>query len=99
MALLEKLKGTNDIKLPVHQFYSALIEWSEGATTRADIVSYFSLDASDETDLDWLKGKFDASANKREFADRIHGIFMLAESGYPNYQTQTELVAIISGIG
>lgn len=99
MALLEKLTGEVQPKLPVHQFYSALIEWDAGETTRATIVTHFNLDASDEVDLDWLKGKFDASLNKREFAERIHGIFMLAETGYPGFTTQPELVAIINGIG
>lgn len=99
MALLEKLQGSTSPKIAVHQFASALIEWSSGETSRAIIISYFQLDAADETDLDWLKGKFDASANKREFMDRIHGIFMLAEAGYPNYQTQSEIVSIINGIG
>ena len=99
MALLEKLQGIAEPKIPVHQFYSALIEWESLETNRATIVSFFGLDADDEADLDWLKGKFDASTNKREFAERIHGIFLLSESGYVGYITQPEIVAIINGIG
>ena len=102
MALLDKLigqPGDVGVKLPAHQFYAALIEWASGETDEATITSFFNLDASDVTDLNWLKGKFDASANKREFAERLHGIIMLAEIGFPGYQTQTDLTAIINRIG
>lgn len=99
MALLEKLQGSVEPKLPVHQFASSLSEWGAGETNRAAIIAFFNLDADDTLDLDWLKGKYDASVNKREFANRIHGIFMLSETGYTGYQTQAELVAIVNGIG
>lgn len=99
MALIDRLIGSETPKIPVHQFYSALIEWNGGATTRANIVAYFGLSSGDENDLDWLAGKFQASSDKREFADRLHGIFMLAEANYTGYTTQTEIVSIINGIG
>lgn len=99
MALLEKLTGEAQPKLPVHQFYSALIEFNAGETDKATIIAFFELDVSDVIDLDWLIGKFQASTNKREFAERIHGIFMLAEIGYTGFTTQSEIIAIINGIG
>lgn len=100
MSLIDRLSGVDGAnEIATHQFYSALVEWDAGEMTRATIVSHFVLSVDDETDLDWLKGKLDASANKKIFLDRIHNIFLLAEAGFPGYQSEAELVAIINGMG
>jgi len=99
MALVDRLSGQSGNKIQVHTFYSALVEMWKGEVSQASIEQHFSLDASDISDLNWLIGKFNASVDKREFADRIHGIFILAESQYPGYTLNSDLVAVVNRIG
>lgn len=98
MALLDRLSGASGGKLPVHQFWGALVEWIEGEITRADVIAAFDLTADDEVELDWLKGKIDASANKPNFMHHIHSLFMLAEGNLFGYEVKATMQARILGL-
>ena len=81
MALFEKLVGTEDPKLPIHTFAGSLHLWAKGLVTRADIVASYELDAGDDADLDFLKSKYDASANKTDFIATIEMLLIHGEDG------------------
>ena len=99
MALLERLQGADGyIKIPVHQFWSAMKEISLGELTVAQVKTYFNMDVGDQADFDWLIAQYQASANQPEFVELIHSIFMLAEVNTPNYITTIDLTARINRI-
>ena len=99
MALLERLQGSDGyIKIPTHQFWAAMKEIHLGELTVAQVKSYFNMDASDQTDFDWLISKYQASSNKPDFIELMHSIFMLAEVNSPNYITTTDLTSRINRI-
>lgn len=101
MSLLAKLTGEESPKLPVHQFYAALQEMADGAQTKSGIMAAFGLvtATSDESELDFLIAHFQDSANKERWLSRIHGLLVLAESGYFDYKTKSILSARIQSIG
>lgn len=105
MSLVSRLSGVDlgedEEKLAVHQFYYCLVELSEGFLTKAEIVSYFSLDAQEESNLDWLISRYNAQPNasaKEKFLLLIHGLFILAEGQVPGYSTTQDLVNRINAI-
>ena len=99
MALLERLQGADGyVKIPVHQFWAAMKEIHLGELTVAQVKSYFNMDAGDESDFDWLIGKYQASTDKPGFIELMHAIFMLAEGSTPNYISNTDLTARINRI-
>lgn len=98
MSLLDRLSGTQDPKLPVHQFWGSLVEWTQGEVTRQNVIDAHNISVADETDLDWLKGKIDASANTVNFMHNIHSLFMLAEDNLYGYSAQATMVARINRI-
>lgn len=102
MALIERLAGLQgENKLAAHQFYAALLEFAEGAATRAQLVSFFGMDATDEADLDYLVARYQAQPNdlaKVKFLLRVEGVFLLAEDGTPGYTSRAEVKAIFDAI-
>ena len=56
MGLYERLLqvGDGEVKIPVHQFMSALSEFERGGMTRAQVVTAFNLSAGEGTELDAL---------------------------------------------
>ena len=57
MGLYERLCGTEEPKLPIHQFMAALGEHDRGKMTRDQVVFAFSLSAAEQVELDTLIGK------------------------------------------
>ena len=51
MALFARLVGSEEPKLPVHQFMAALSELARGQMTRAEIVTAFDLTVAEDADL------------------------------------------------
>jgi len=104
MSLLDRMSGINldegnDSKIPVHQFYSALVQYFLGRLSEATIKTQFGIvDGTDLSEWNWLKGKFDASLDKERFLLRLNCLFLLAERrlfGYDAKATiQTEINAI-----
>lgn len=107
MALLDRLAGLGDqedpanSKLSVNAFWAHLYELAQGQRTQAQIISYFSLSADEQTELTWLIGKYNAQPNataKAKFIELIQIIFFMAESSVPGYTTNAEIVARINAI-
>lgn len=96
MSLVNKLAGLNDEpKLPVHYFYAALTELAAGEFTRAQIITMFGIEVSEEAELDAIiDGYTNATvARKQEYLEFIHRMFMLAEANAPGYITKADLDA------
>lgn len=98
MSLLDRLTGLEAPKLPVHQFWAALTEFQDGAITKAQLISEFSLAGTDVTELDWLISKYQASTNKENFVHRIHSLFCLAEFNHFNYNDKATMQARINAL-
>ena len=103
MALLDRLIGTEEPKLPVHQFQSALDEWALGSTIlgstnaerRTAIINSFSISAEEESDLDFIKQKYDdAVTNGKdvEFRKILDNVLLLAEQERLGYGVKANIV-------
>lgn len=108
MSLVDRLAGIAPSPIPedfrklaVSTFWGCLYELAQGQVTKAQMVSYFELDATEEAELDWIIGRYNAQPNataKAKFVELMHVLFMLAESGVPGYTTNADLVARINAI-
>jgi len=87
MSLLDRLLGTEDPSLPVHQFMAALGEYKRGAVTKTDVVNAFSLSAGEATSLQSFLNELDASMIDRS---KIHDVLLLGEA---NLYTKTKVKA------
>jgi len=96
--LLNRLSGEVAPKLPVHQFWAALSEWTFGEVSRQDVIDAFGIQANEEADLDWLFTKYTASSDKPAFLHLIHSLFILAEVGYFGYNVKATMTARINAI-
>ena len=82
MSLLDRLQGTEEPKIPVHQFQSALAEWedessvmgSTNAERRQRIIDAFQISADEEDELDWLKSRY-TEAKGNDQTDRYFKVF------------------------
>ena len=93
--LFDRLFPAEGENIPVHYFFSALVDYATGNTTRVQIVNYWSLDAEAEADLDTLCDAMDAEvgrANKLVFGTELHAVLMFAEAG-AKYATKAAFVA------
>ena len=76
MALLDRLLGLEEPKLPTHQFMAALAEYKRGAVTGQQVVDAFGLSEEETTQLqDWLSN-LDADTINRQL---IHDVLLLGE--------------------
>ena len=78
MALLDRIIGTEEPKIPVHQFMAALAEYKRGAVTGAQVVAAFDLSTEETAALDTWLSNLDTDAINR---DLIHDVLLLAEDG------------------
>jgi len=99
MALLDRVIGTQEPKLPVHQFCAALREWSDGAVTRVQVISAFDISVEEAIELDWLRSKYQASLKQDVIASVFEGIMALAERGLLGYDNKATIIARINSIG
>lgn len=93
MALVERLMGLENPKIPVHDFFAANQEIVNGNLTAAAIKTYLNMDAAAQAEYDALIAKYPTGTtavayfNKSTFISRIHSVFILAEQRYPGYDT------------
>ena len=88
-------------KMEILFFWAMLYELAQGNITKAQIISRFDLDAAEETELDWIIGRYNAQPNataKAKFVELVQVLFLLAEGRVPGYTTNAELVARINAI-
>lgn len=83
MALFDRLKGTAEPKIAVHDFGSAVHLWLVGDINNARMIAEFSLSAGEQTELLAIRTKYNtfSNANKPAFLLKAHSVFCLAESG------------------
>jgi len=107
MALIDRLAGLGDqedpanAKISVNAFWALLYEMAKGKVTQAQIINYFSLSPTEQTELTWLIGRYNAQPNataKASFVELIQVIFMLSESQMPGYTTNADIVARLNAI-
>jgi hypothetical protein len=94
VGLYERLIGTEDFKIPVHQFQATLAEFGRnrlsGAQAQAviEFVSGVPLDATATTEAQALLATVTGSASARMTrVVEIDHVLMLAEVGAPGYDT------------
>lgn len=96
MPLLERLMGTEEPKIAVHQFVAGMHEVMEGQFTMAQFRAAFDANQTAlDADFTWLQGRATAAINAgriEEFAERLHYVFMLAEGGFA-YTTRPQIAA------
>lgn len=96
MSLLDRLIGSEAPKIGVHQFQAALAEWEDGALTRAEVIAAFAIGAAEETELDWLKARYQAATDKERFKKVLDNVLLLAEAGLV-YDTPAKVQARLLG--
>lgn len=93
MALVERLMGLEEPKIPVHDFFAAAGRIIAGQLTATQVKNFLALDAAAVTEFDALAATAPtgstatALANKALWISGMHEIFVLAESRYPGYDT------------
>lgn len=94
MALVERLMGDEEPKIPVHDFFAAQSEIIAGRLTVAQVKNALNMDAAAQAEYDALIALAPtgttalATALKQQYINSIHGIFILAESKkYAGYDT------------
>jgi len=84
-------------KIAVHDFFAAQSEIIAGRLTLAQVKNYLQMDTESQAEYDALAATAPigttalAMANKALFIEKIHGVFILAESRYPGYSTPAEV--------
>lgn len=93
MALVERLMGLEEPKIPCHQFFAAASELINGRLTVAQIKTYLAMDAAAQAEFDALVAlaptgtNATALAQKALYVESQHSIFLLAEDLIPGYDT------------
>ena len=97
MALVERLMGLEEPKIPVHIFFAAQSEVIDGAITVGQVKTFLAMDASAQTEYDALVATAPtgtnalATAQKAIFLGRVHSVFMLAEARISGYATAAQV--------
>lgn len=106
MPLIDRIAGLTDPdtgppRIAVDLFWAHLYEMAQGQITQQQIITTFELNTSEQTELSWLVGKYNAQPNataKAKFIELMRVIFMMAESRVPGYITNAGIVARINAI-
>jgi hypothetical protein len=81
MSLLTRLISPNagEVKLPVHQFMSALSEYKRKIISSSQLATAFNLTIEEQTQLNAFLTNMDTDVINREV---LHDVLMLGEGGY-----------------
>lgn len=103
--LLDRLTGINinrDIpgeeRIPMDTFLGGMVDVAYGDLTKANVVSYYNLDAGQESDLDWLIGQYQLATDKQFFIWRVGHKLSLANDRVPGYTNTAALKTQIEAI-
>lgn len=83
----------NRPKIPVHDFFAAGHEMVMGRLTAAQIETALGMNAEEITEFAALRALAPtgssalATAQKAQFVESVHSVFILAEGGYAGYNT------------
>ena len=81
-------------KLEVNTFHASMYELAAGQVTKAQIVSYFGLDAAEQSELDWIISQYNAQPNaaaREKYVELLRVCFIMAEAQVPGYTTNAQL--------
>lgn len=67
-------------KINIHAFTGALGELKRGKVTRADLITAFQLNAQQESQMDGLIARFQASTEKTEFVRVLKDLLYMGEA-------------------
>jgi len=94
MALVERLMGDlGEPKIPVHDFFAAAHEIVVGRLTVAQVKTALAMDVAAQSEFDSLVALAPtgssalATAQKAQYVESIHSVFILAEGRYAGYDT------------
>lgn len=97
MALVERLMGLEEPKIPVHDFFAAAQEIIAGRLTAAQVKTALALDAAGQAEFDAIAATAPTGtsatvlANKALWVHSMHAVFVLAEGGYAGYATPAQV--------
>lgn len=97
MALVERLMGLEEPKIPIHSFFAAQSEVARGAITVQQVKNFLNMDASAAAEYDALIALYPsgsttaAQLNQLRYINQMHAVFVLAEKKYPQYSTAAEV--------
>lgn len=93
MALVERLMNLEQPRIPVHDFFAAGHEIVMGRVTVAQVKTFLAMDAAAQAEMDAIVALAPtgtsalATAQKAQYVESLHSVFLLAESRYPGYDT------------
>jgi hypothetical protein len=99
MALVERLMGLEEPKIPVHDFFAAQQQVIKGNITVTQVKSFLNMDAACAAEYDALVALYPTGTtaaayfNKTQYIQDSHSVFLLAENRYPGYSTPAEVRA------
>jgi hypothetical protein len=70
--------------ISAHYFFSALVDYAAGETTRQQIIDWWTLDTDAQADLNALCDQIDAisgATNKMAWGTELHAVLMFVEAG------------------
>lgn len=97
MALVERIMGLEEPRIPVHHFFAAQSEVAHGTLTVAQVKNFLQMDAATAAEYDALialapTGSTTAARlNRLDYINQMHAVFILAENQYPQYSTPAEV--------
>lgn len=87
MTLEDRISNPNNVEgvtsISSHSFSAALSLWGVGEITRQNIIDFFTLDGTEQTQLDEIKVKFDSLNNflKAAFHGTVESALIAYEDG------------------
>jgi hypothetical protein len=88
MGLYERLLGTEEPKIPVHEFYGMMADRRRNKVTSQQIIDHFALDVTAQGELETLVTRM---SKNLVTAPEIHEVLIAAEAGAAPYDTVAEI--------
>lgn len=105
MSLISRLAGIGDPetthKLPINALWAVTYEIRAQRITLPQIIAHWGFDEGEQTELVWLMTRYAEQPDEPSkviYLDQLRAIFMLAESKFPGYSTEAEIVTMINAI-
>lgn len=96
MSLHARIVGTEGPKIHVHQLQASLNLWAAGILTRSQVIAAFNISAGEESELDFVKGKYLSATNPTRFVALLDALLLLTEQGLYGLGVQSAFVTAIN---
>jgi len=100
MTLEDRCKNPNNaggvVIIPMHIFSAGLTLWGAGEITRAQLITFFNFDATEQTQIDEIKTKYDGlnNINKAGFHGTVESANIAYEDGAINVTKWKSILGI-----